>query len=145
MFEARIQQQDFDSRAEQRRLQALGPDIGAIVTFVGLVRDTPLVLEHYPRMAKIQMARLLEEARERWPLKGTVIIHRHGPLSAGEQIVLVATASSHRGPAFSAAEFLMDRLKTRAPFWKKEGARWVGERAADLQAAARWEHPVRGR
>lgn len=138
MFEIRIQPQPFDLAAEYSRLARIGPDIGAIVSFTGQVRDTPLELEHYPAMAERQLAGLLAEARSRWPLRGAILIHRHGLLPVGAPIVLVLTASSHRTDAFQAAEYLMDWLKTRAPFWKKSPEGWVEARDTDEQAAARW-------
>jgi molybdopterin synthase catalytic subunit len=140
MFEARVQPQAFDVGTEQARLARLGPQVGAVVTFTGQVREAPLELEHWPEMAERQMRALLDEARARWPLQGAIIVHRHGLLEVGAPIVLVATASAHRAPAFAAAEFLMDWLKTRAPFWKRQAdGRWVDARASDTAAAARWE------
>ena len=138
MFETRIQSQPFDLAAEHARLSRIGPDIGAIVSFTGQVRDTPLELEHYPAMAERQLADLLAEARNRWPLRGAILIHRHGLLPVGAPIVLVLTAGRHRAEAFEAAEYLMDWLKTRAPFWKKAPEGWVEARDTDEQAAARW-------
>ena len=127
-------------------------DIGAVVTFTGLCRAdedgepiAALTLEHYPGMAEAEIARHVEEARARWPLLGVTVLHRHGRLTPGDVIVLVATASSHRQAAFAAAEFLMDYLKTRAPFWKQvekvSGKTWVGAKAADDSAAERWSAP----
>lgn len=116
----------------------LGPDVGAIVSFVGQVRDHPLTLEHWPGVAERRMAELLADARERWPLLGAVLVHRFGLLAVGDPIVLVLTASSHRAAAFEAAAFLMDWLKTQAPFWKKAPDGWVEARATDDAAAARW-------
>lgn len=139
MFEIRIQPEPFDLHVEHQRLASLGPSVGAIVSFTGQVRDTPLFLEHYPRMAERQMAATMDEARNRWPLLGAIAIHRHGQLEVGEQIVLVLTAASHRGEAFQAAEFLMDWLKTRAPFWKQGPDGWVAARDSDAAAAARWD------
>lgn len=144
MFEARVQAGPFDLAAEHRRLaSALAPAVGAVVDFVGYVRDAPLELEHYPAMAERQLVEILATARRRWPLLGAVAIHRYGRLAAGEPIVLTVTAAAHRAAAFAAAEFLMDWLKTRAPFWKKEsfadgGEAWVDAREADDLAAARW-------
>ena len=138
MFTIRISTDPFDLAAEHARLAALGPDVGAIVSFQGQVRDKPLELEHYPAMAEPQLQALMREARERWPLKGATVLHRHGRLEVGEPIVLVLTASSHRRAAFEAADYLMDWLKTRAPFWKKEAGGWVGARDSDEEAAARW-------
>jgi molybdopterin synthase catalytic subunit len=142
----RIQTAPFDAAAEAAALTAGRTDIGAVVTFTGLVRGddglTALTLECYVEMAEAEIARLIEEAKARWPLDGVTVIHRYGRLLPGEPIVLVATASAHRTAAFAAAEFLMDDLKTRAPFWKKEerasGASWVAAKAEDDAAAARW-------
>ncbi|MBN9020947.1 MAG: molybdenum cofactor biosynthesis protein MoaE [Rhizobiales bacterium] len=144
----RVQAGDFDVAAESAALAALGRDIGAIVTFTGLCRDEDgrleaLELEHYPGMAEAEITRIAEEAAARWPLHGIVAIHRHGRIRPGENIVLVATASSHRQAAFEAASFLMDYLKTRAPFWKKEhgaesGGGWVAAKASDDDAEGRW-------
>ncbi|WP_199553709.1 molybdenum cofactor biosynthesis protein MoaE [Sandaracinobacteroides hominis] len=139
MFEVRVQRHMFDLASEHARLAAIGPDVGAIVSFTGQVRDEPLELEHYPAMAERQMEELLAEARSRWPLKGALLIHRHGRLETGAPIVLVLTASSHRAEAFQAAAFLMDWLKTRAPFWKKDANGWVSARESDEQAASKWE------
>ncbi len=138
LFEARVQPQPFDLAAEHTRLAALGPMVGAIVSFVGQVRDTPLTLEHYPGMAERQMQAVLDEARARWPLLGAIAVHRHGSLAVGEPIVLVLTASSHRAAAFQAAEFLMDWLKTKAPFWKQAGGEWIAAKGDDDTAADRW-------
>lgn len=151
MFDVRIQAAPFDAAAETARLAAGRTDVGAIVTFTGLCRadagadGAPLAaleLEHYPGMAEEEIGRHVEEARRRWPLTGAIVVHRHGRLVPGDAIVLVATASVHRGAAFAAAEFLMDWLKTDAPFWKKEaradGGEWVEAKAADDAAAARW-------
>ena len=149
MFTIRVQPEDFDVAAEQRALTAGRTDIGAIVTFTGLCRDelgtlAALELEHYPGMAEEEMARVLAQARERWPLDGATLIHRHGKLAPGANIVLVVTASRHRAAAFAAAEFLMDWLKTRAPFWKKEhrvdgtSGGWVEAKDDDDRAAERW-------
>jgi molybdopterin synthase catalytic subunit len=145
-----IQGASFDAAAEIARLtRELGGKAGAIVTFTGLCRDeggrlTGLELEHYPGMAEAEIARVVETARERWPLQGVRVIHRHGLVAPGEGIVLVVTASSHRIAAFEAASFLMDYLKTRAPFWKREHLAdgtmggWVEATEADDAAAARW-------
>jgi molybdopterin synthase catalytic subunit len=148
----RLQREAFDIAAEVAALTARGTDVGAVVTFSGVCRAdeggepiAALTLEHYPRMAEAEIARHVEEASERWPLLGVTVIHRHGRLTPGEVIVLVATASSHRQAAFAAAEFLMDYLKTRAPFWKKvekaSGKTWVAASAADDSAAERWSAP----
>ena len=141
----RIQTEDFDTSAELEALSAGRDDIGALVSFTGLVRGgdvSTMELEHYPGMTEKALEEIEAEARERWPLQGVTIIHRVGPLAPGARIVFVATASPHRAAAFEAAEFLMDFLKTRAPFWKKEttpdGARWVDARETDDAAAARW-------
>jgi molybdopterin synthase catalytic subunit len=140
MFEARVQPQAFDLGAEHARLSALGPDVGAVVAFTGQVRDAPLELEHWPEMAGRQMRDLLGRARARWPLLGAIIVHRFGLLEVGAPIVLVATAAAHRAPAFAAAEYLMDWLKTSAPFWKRQAdGHWVEARASDTAAATRWE------
>lgn len=140
MFEVRVQAEPFDLAREHARLAALAPRVGAIVTFTGQVRDAPLELEHWPGMAERQMEALLAEARARWPLLGAIVVHRFGPLAAGDPIVLVATASAHRSAAFDAAQYLMDWLKTRAPFWKRQAdGRWVEARASDEAAATRWE------
>ena len=138
LFEARVQAQAFDLAAEQARLSALGPEVGAIVSFTGQVRGEPLELEHYPGMAERELQALLDDARRRWPLLGAIIVHRHGRLEVGAPIVLVLAASSHRRAAFEAADFLMDWLKTRAPFWKKEAGGWVSARDSDEDAAERW-------
>ncbi len=135
----------LDPTAELARLETAGGDAGALVTFTGLVRGKPgdvLELEHYPGMTERQIAAIAAEAERRWPLTACLAIHRYGRLAVGEPIVLVATAAAHRGDAFAAAEFLMDWLKTKAPFWKREdgpqGARWVDARVSDDAAARRW-------
>ena len=144
-----VQAQDFDAGVETRALSAGRADVGAVVSFVGLCRDeggrlAALEIEHYPGMAEAEIARAVEDARARWPLLGVRVIHRFGSLAPGEQIVMVATASSHRGAAFAAAEFLMDYMKTRAPFWKRargvDGTvqGWVEAKGADDASAARW-------
>lgn len=138
MFKVRLCAESFDLAAEHAVLAELGPDVGAIVSFVGQVRDTPLELEHYPAMAQQQLQGLMDDARTRWPLKGATLLHRYGRLEVGEPIVLVLTASSHRQEAFQAAEYLMDWLKTRAPFWKKAPDGWVEAKASDEAATARW-------
>ena len=148
----RLQRQAFDVAAEVASLTRGRTDIGAVVTFTGICRAdeagepiAALTLEHYPGMAEAEIARHVEEASARWPLLGVTVIHRHGRLSPGEVIVLVATASSHRQAAFAAAEFLMDYLKTRAPFWKQvenvSGKTWVDAKVADDSAAERWSVP----
>lgn len=145
----RVQAEPFDVAAETERLTAGRTDIGAVVTFTGLCRAeegrlSALELEHYPGMAEAEIERTAHEALTRWPLFGVTAIHRHGVIRPGEPIVLVITTSSHRVAAFEAAEFLMDFLKTRAPFWKKEVALdgtkggWVDAREADDAAAAKW-------
>jgi len=145
----RLQREDFDAAAEVAALTRRHTNIGAVVTFTGICRGVEdgapiaaLVLEHYPSMAEAEIARHVAEAETRWHLQGVTVIHRHGRLTPGENIVLVITAASHRQEAFAAAEFLMDYLKTRAPFWKKMergGAiTWVAAKEADDAAAARW-------
>ncbi|MCH8952202.1 MAG: molybdenum cofactor biosynthesis protein MoaE [Proteobacteria bacterium] len=145
-----VQREDFDIAAEIARLSAADADIGAVVSFTGLVRrmtaDGPITgmeLEHYPGMTERALEAIAAEAEARWPLQGVRVIHRYGALEPGERIVLVLTASRHRQAAFEAAEFLMDYLKTSAPFWKKEDhageTRWVDARDADDSAMARWK------
>ncbi|HKZ96252.1 MAG TPA: molybdenum cofactor biosynthesis protein MoaE [Hyphomicrobiaceae bacterium] len=146
----RLQAGDFDAAAEVRALTAGRTDIGAVVTFTGLVRGqsggqpvAAITLEHYPEMTEAELARVEAEAKERWPLSGSLVIHRFGTLAPGEAIVLVVTASAHRQAAFEAAEFLMDYLKSRAPFWKKETgpggqSRWIEAQASDVAALDRW-------
>jgi molybdopterin synthase catalytic subunit len=137
-----VQREDFDLASE---LQAISrnPKVGAVASFVGQVREVPMTLEHYPGMTEKAIARIVDEAKARWLVMDCVVIHRYGELLATDQIVLVAVASSHRGDAFAACEFIMDYLKTRAPFWKKErtaqGTRWVEARGSDDEAAERWE------
>ncbi len=146
----RVQREAFDVAAETARLTAGRTDIGAVVTFTGLCRSeggdlAALELEHYPGMAEAEIERTAKAALVRWPLLGLTAIHRHGRIAPGEPIVLVITVSSHRLAAFEAAEFLMDFLKTRAPFWKKEekhdgsSGGWVDARDHDDTAAARWQ------
>lgn len=142
----RVQEADFDTGAEIAALSTGRDDVGAVVSFTGLVRGgdvSEMVLEHYPGMTEKALEEIEAEARARWPLEGVTIIHRVGPLAPGARIVFVATASRHRAAAFEAAEFLMDYLKTKAPFWKKEttpdGAQWVDARETDDMAAARWQ------
>lgn len=146
----RVEEALFDTAAEIARLSAASTETGAVVTFTGFVRGSDdgralsaMTLEHYPGMTETALQAIEAEARRRWPLDGVTIIHRVGRLEPGEPIVLVATASRHRRAAFEAAEFLMDYLKTRAPFWKKEtGAdghgQWVDARDSDHAAEARW-------
>ncbi|MES2365141.1 MAG: molybdopterin synthase catalytic subunit MoaE [Pseudomonadota bacterium] len=149
MMKIIVSEKDFDIGAEMTALRAGNPQIGAIANFVGLVRDTnggsdvaSMLLEHYPAMTHRALEAIVAEAGRRWSLLDVTVIHRVGELRPGDQIVLVAVASRHRADAFSACEFIMDYLKTQAPFWKKEqtpdGARWVEQRATDDQAAARW-------
>ena len=144
----RVQEADFDPTTELEALSAGRDNIGALVSFTGLVRGgdvSEMELEHYPGMTEKALAEIEAEALERWSLQGVTIIHRVGPLAPGARIVFVATASRHRAAAFEAAEYLMDFLKTRAPFWKKEttseGDRWVDARETDDKATARWNRP----
>jgi molybdopterin synthase catalytic subunit len=146
----RVQAEDFDVAAEVEKLTAGRPDIGAIVTFTGRVRGNDgdrqiaaLTLEHYPDMTEAELARIEADAQSRWSLQASLIVHRVGELKVGDNIVLVVTASAHRQDAFEAAGFLMDYLKTRAPFWKKETmasgeSAWVEARTEDETAAKRW-------
>lgn len=145
----RVQREDFDAAAEAAALTRGRTDIGAVVTFAGICRSdgdgartAALTLEHYPGMAEAEIARHVAEAERRWSLLGVTVIHRHGRIVPGENIVLVVTAASHRRDAFAAAEFLMDYLKTRAPFWKQEEragtTAWVAATEADDSAAERW-------
>ena len=145
----RIQQADFDVAREIAALTAGRTDIGAVVTFSGICRGSEngepiaaLTLEHYPGMAEAEIGRHADEALSRWPLQGLTVVHRVGRIAPGENIVLVLTASAHRQAAFEAAEFLMDYLKTNAPFWKREesakGTNWIEARDHDDAAAARW-------
>ncbi|MGB3536846.1 MAG: molybdenum cofactor biosynthesis protein MoaE [Mesorhizobium sp.] len=145
-----IQREDFDVAAEIAKLTGGRADVGAVVTFSGLCRDeagalSALELEHYPGMAEAEIGRIAAEATKRWPLQGLTAIHRYGKIGPGENIVLVVAASSHRHAAFEAASFLMDFLKSRAPFWKKEhhadGSEggWVDAKEADEEAARRWK------
>ena len=146
----RVGLEPIDVSAETDALTACRTDIGAVVAFTGLCRDeggrlSVLELEHYPGMAEAEIGRIAEEALARWPLMGLRVVHRSGPIRPGETIVLVAAASAHRGDAFEAASFLMDFLKTRAPFWKKEhlvdgsSGGWVEAKSADDEAAGRWD------
>ncbi len=140
MIATRVQAEAFDAAAEAAALVAGRTDLGALVTFTGLVRDTALRLEHYPGMTERQLGKVAADAAARWPGIIGQVVHRFGDLAPGDPIVLVVTAGRHRGEAFAAAEFLMDWLKTRAPFWKHEaGAGWVAARASDDDAARRWE------
>jgi molybdopterin synthase catalytic subunit len=142
-----VQSAPFDLGAESNAFAAGAAAAGAIVTFTGVVRDNggqlaAMEIEHYPGMTEKAIAAMMEQAAARWSLTDALVIHRHGRLAAGEMIMMVATASSHRSAAFAAAEFLMDYLKSRAPFWKKEigadGAEWVAARDEDEQALKRW-------
>jgi molybdopterin synthase catalytic subunit len=146
----RVQAADFDAAREEALLTQGRRDVGALVAFTGLCRDddgalAALELEHYPGMAEEEIGRVARDALARWPLTGLTVIHRHGLIRPGERIVLVVAAARHRGEAFAAAEFMMDYLKTRAPFWKKErrvdgtDGGWVAAKDADDAAAARWE------
>ena len=149
MATVRVQADDFDLNAEVAALRARNPKIGAVACFVGTVRDlnegdsvAAMELEHYPGMTEKSLAEIVDQARERWPLGRVTIIHRIGEMWPGEEIVFVGVTSAHRGSAFAAGEFMMDYLKTRAPFWKREatpeGERWVDARDSDRQAAERW-------
>ena len=136
-----VQREDFDAGAEIRALSH-DPKVGAVASFIGVVRDVPMTLEHYAGMTEREIGKIVEESKSRWQVMDCTVIHRYGELEPTDQIVLVAVASAHRGDAFAACEFIMDYLKTRAPFWKKEqaaeGARWVEARASDDRAADRW-------
>ena len=145
----RVQREDFDAGAEIARLRANNPKIGAVASFIGIVRDLnegaavgSITLEHYPGMTDKALTSIAEQAKTRWNLLDVLIIHRIGTLAPTDQIVLVVTTSSHRGDAFAACQFVMDYLKTDAPFWKAEetpqGERWVGARAEDDEATRRW-------
>ena len=145
----RIQTHDFDLSAEVTQLRAGSPMVGAVVSFIGTVRDmndgmsvAEMELEHYPGMTEKALEDIVTQAKGRWNIVDALVVHRVGPLKPLDQIVLVAVTSAHRGEAFAACEFIMDYLKTQAPFWKKEqtpqGARWVDARAADDQALAKW-------
>jgi molybdopterin synthase catalytic subunit len=145
----RVQTEDFDAGAEIAKLRAGNPNVGAVASFVGVCRDrndgdavATMTLEHYPGMTEKALAAIVDEAMARWRITDVTVVHRVGELRPTDQIVLVVVAGGHRGDAFAACEFLMDYLKTRAPFWKKEqtseGARWVEARSADDAAAARW-------
>ena len=152
----RLQREPFDSAAEAARLTHGRSDIGALVSFTGICRGdeagepiAALTLEHFPGMAETEIGRHAAEAMSRWPLLGVTVIHRYGRIEPGEDIVLVMTASSHREAAFAAAEFLMDYLKTRAPFWKQVdragGTSWIEAKQIDAAAADRWRQPGRRR
>jgi molybdopterin synthase catalytic subunit len=146
----RVQEADFDIGAELAALRAGDARVGALASFLGLVRDlndgaavSEMTLEHYPGMTEKALAEIVAEAKGRWDIYETLVIHRVGPLKPCDQIVLVAVTTAHRGEAFAACEFIMDYLKTRAPFWKREatpqGAHWVDARETDDSAAARWQ------
>lgn len=151
-MQVRVQAEPFDYGAEAGAFAARAKGAGAVVSFAGIVRDRPgggpgdalerMEIEHYPGMTEKALAAMAERARDRWHLTDAMILHRFGPMRPGETIMMVATAARHRGEAFAAAEFLMDYLKSRAPFWKKEitaaGADWVAARDADEDALARW-------
>ena len=145
----RVQTEDFDVGAEIARLRESNPKVGAVATFVGIVRDlnegeevATLTLEHYPGMTEKSLEDIVSQARQRWDIYDALVVHRVGTLKPLDQIVLVVVTSAHRGESFKACEFLMDYLKTRAPFWKKEvtpqGSRWVEARSSDDAAAERW-------
>jgi molybdopterin synthase catalytic subunit len=148
----RVQAQDFDAGAEIAMLRRNRPEVGAVASFIGVCRDANdgdavarMTLEHYPGMTEKAIEGIVAEAKRRWNVMDVLVIHRVGELKPMDQIVLVAVTGAHRGEAFSACEFVMDYLKTRAPFWKKEetpqGARWVEARSSDDEAAQRWEPP----
>ena len=148
----RIQVEDFDVGAEVARLRHANPKVGAVASFVGVVRDlnegdrvARMTLEHYPGMTEQAIEAIVAEARTRWDIIDVAVVHRVGELKPTDQIVLVVVAAAHRGEAFAACEFVMDYIKTRAPFWKKEetpqGSRWVEARASDDEAADRWTPP----
>lgn len=147
----RVQTEDFDLTTEIAQLRANTPKVGAIVNFVGVVRDlnegeqiAEMELEHYPGMTEKSLEDIIAQARSRWDLFDALVIHRVGPLKPLDQIVLVAVTSAHRGEAFAACEFIIDYLKTQAPFWKKEqtpqGSRWVDARVTDDEAMKKWAH-----
>jgi molybdopterin synthase catalytic subunit len=148
----RIQTQDFEAGAEIAALRRGDPKIGAVASFIGVCRDAndgdavkKMTLEHYPGMTEKALEKIVAEAKQRWNVMDILVIHRVGELKPTDQIVLVVVTGAHRGEAFAACEFIMDYLKTRAPFWKKEetpqGARWVEARASDNESAQRWEPP----
>lgn len=149
-MDIRVQAEDFDAGAEISRLRLSRPDIGAVAAFIGQVRDindgsavSGMTLEHYPGMTEKALRQIVEDAQSRWDFFDALVIHRIGELKPQDQIVLVLVAGAHRGEAFAACEFIMDYLKTRAPFWKKEttpeGGRWVDARESDEQARERWQ------
>jgi molybdopterin synthase catalytic subunit len=137
-----VQPDDFDVGVEIRNISK-NNKIGAVASFVGLVRDVAMTLEHYPGMTERAIAKIVDEAKARWQVIDCAVIHRYGALQPNDQIVMVAVASGHRGDAFAACEFIMDYLKTQAPFWKKEqtpeGANWVEAKTSDDEAAGRWK------
>jgi len=146
----RVQEADFDLTTEIKNLRNADPQVGAVVSFLGTVRDMnegsevkAMTLEHYPGMTEKALQNIMDQARVRWDIRNSLVIHRVGALLPEDQIVLVAVTSAHRGEAFSACEFIMDYLKNAAPFWKKEetaeGGRWVDARVADGAAMARWK------
>ena len=148
----RVQSKDFDVGRELAALRREDPRVGAVASFIGTDRDVndaaavaTMTLEHYPGMTEKSLAAIIDEAKRRWDIVDALIVHRVGELKPSDQIVLAAVTSAHRGEAFAACEFIMDYLKTRAPFWKKEatpsGARWVEARQSDDAAAARWDEP----
>lgn len=148
----RVQTEDFDLGAELAALRAGNPKVGAVVSFVGAVRDlnagaavAEMELEHYPGMTERALEQIVQRAMARWPVADALVVHRVGPLPPLAQIVLVAVTAAHRGEAFAACEFIIDHLKTEAPFWKKEqtpdGARWVDARSSDDAALAKWAVP----
>src|SRR5437016_941237 len=152
----RLQREPIDAAAERAKLTHGRTDIGAVVTFTGICRGdeagaplAAMTLEHYPEMAEAEVARHVAAAEQRWPLLGVSVIHRFGRLCPGDEIVLVVTAAAHRHAAFAAAEFLMDYLKTRAPFWKQvesaRGSTWVDAKQADDALAERWQREAHGR
>lgn len=149
-MKVQVQEADFDLTAEIAALRRERPELGAVVAFIGLVRDlnagtavSELTLEHYPAMTQKALEAIVQQAQQRWDIDEVALIHRVGRLLPSDQIVLVAVAGAHRGPAFQACEFIMDYLKTQAPFWKKEqtaaGTHWVEARDSDAAAAQRWK------
>lgn len=136
-----VQREDFDLGREVKAVCG-NSKVGAVASFVGVVREVAMTLEHYPGMTESSIRKIAQEAAARWKVMDCTVIHRYGDLKPGDQIVMVAIASAHRGDAFAACEFIMDYLKTQAPFWKKEqtpeGPRWVEARASDDEAAERW-------
>lgn len=150
VIDVRVQPEDFDVSRELEQLRRACPGAGALANFVGAVRESndgsqvdAMLLEHYPGMTEQSITRIVQKAGESWPILAVTVIHRVGKLLPGDQIVLVAVAAKHRGDAFSSCEYIMDYLKTRAPFWKKEftpeGERWVEARASDEDALQRWQ------